>query len=46
MKCKACKKEIKTQKDWWTEKCEKSLVPGGSHQVEKNELVKLNKSRM
>jgi hypothetical protein len=45
MKCIQCGEDLKTQKDWWTQICPKALVPGASHQIKKNELVKLNKSR-
>jgi hypothetical protein len=44
MKCEQCGLEINTQKEWWTQICTKALVPGGSHQIKKNELIKLNKA--
>ncbi len=44
-KCLVCGKDILTQKQWWIEKCEKAVTPGSSHEIKKNELVKLHKAR-
>lgn len=44
-KCLCCGIEVKTQRQWWEEKCKKAITPGASHMIRKNELQKLNKSR-
>jgi len=41
-KCLICKKEIKTQKQFFDETCHMANIEGASHQILKSELQKLN----